>query len=385
MEWADGAMTYLRSATSIDGSDSTANRLAVGPLAPGPTIGGLAPGALLLAVWIDDYDGDIVPNGVAVFSEGPIGWNAGATITTASLLEYLETTTDYEAAQPNGPPLVTFNLAQFDGAAGPLFVAGVLVSDYFDPEADTFEAEVECRYAVPLDCLLLSDDGVLRPGDEGEAVGALQENLAATGYYAGAVDGEYGPGTTAAVREFQRDHRLTIDGRAGPNTLTLIEELVSGRSDIVMASQDGIGEVLFGVEDNTAYAGLIGVFGTPDSTTGWYVDACDGHDWFKANWGGFNAIFTDREGFRQLDGWEVTDISDIPGWLYFKGGVAPGWTWSDLDSMGAGFDPTYGAFWYQHDLGYNNGRFTAIPATDPPPADAELKSFGTGTGAFVSC
>ena len=63
---------------------------------------------------------------------------------------------------------------------------------------------------------------------------------------------------------------------------------------------------------------------------------------------------------------------DLPDWLYFAGGIRPSWRWSDFADMGAGFDPTYGAFWYQHDLGYNNGRFVN-PPSDPPPAGARRR------------
>ncbi len=37
-------------------------------------------------------------------------------------------------------------------------------------------------------------------------------------YYAGAIDGDYGPGTTGAVKAFQTDSGNTADGRAGPVT-----------------------------------------------------------------------------------------------------------------------------------------------------------------------
>jgi hypothetical protein len=37
-------------------------------------------------------------------------------------------------------------------------------------------------------------------------------------YYSGGVDGQYGQGTTDAVRAFQRDNGLAVDGKAGPNT-----------------------------------------------------------------------------------------------------------------------------------------------------------------------
>jgi len=49
-------------------------------------------------------------------------------------------------------------------------------------------------------------------------VAALQVALKNRGLYAGAIDGVIGPHTIAAVRVFQRRHRLTVDGIPGPIT-----------------------------------------------------------------------------------------------------------------------------------------------------------------------
>lgn len=55
------------------------------------------------------------------------------------------------------------------------------------------------------------------PGDRGSQVLAVQQQLAADGYSL-TVDGDYGTGTTEAIREFQRDHGLTADGILGAAT-----------------------------------------------------------------------------------------------------------------------------------------------------------------------
>jgi hypothetical protein len=46
----------------------------------------------------------------------------------------------------------------------------------------------------------------------------LQEQLTMLGYQVGVHDGFYGPATAGAVRAFQRDHHLEIDGWVGPMT-----------------------------------------------------------------------------------------------------------------------------------------------------------------------
>jgi len=58
-----------------------------------------------------------------------------------------------------------------------------------------------------------------KPGDTGAQVKALQRALKALGYSVGAVDGQYGPTTKAAVASFQHAAGLTADGVFGPKTL----------------------------------------------------------------------------------------------------------------------------------------------------------------------
>jgi hypothetical protein len=67
---------------------------------------------------------------------------------------------------------------------------------------------------------------VLRRGSRGEAVLALQRDLAALGYKLDA-DGAYGPGTAEAVKRFQAEHGLEADGIAGPRTLKAIGDALA--------------------------------------------------------------------------------------------------------------------------------------------------------------
>lgn len=70
---------------------------------------------------------------------------------------------------------------------------------------------------------------ILRRGSRGEAVRALQRDLAALGY-ALAVDGAFGPETAGAVRRFQADRGLADDGIAGPRTLEAIVQTLARQS-----------------------------------------------------------------------------------------------------------------------------------------------------------
>ncbi len=67
---------------------------------------------------------------------------------------------------------------------------------------------------------------VIRPGDQGEAVRDVQRRLTELGYRIGRpeLDGTFGPETGFAVREFQGDRSLPIDGVVGPDTWTQLVE-----------------------------------------------------------------------------------------------------------------------------------------------------------------
>lgn len=62
----------------------------------------------------------------------------------------------------------------------------------------------------------------LRKGDLGDGVKQMQVKLIQLGYLKGTADGEFGSGTLAAVRDFQRSNNLKADGVAGAATLTAL-------------------------------------------------------------------------------------------------------------------------------------------------------------------
>jgi peptidoglycan hydrolase-like protein with peptidoglycan-binding domain len=61
-------------------------------------------------------------------------------------------------------------------------------------------------------------DPTLREGSKGVAVRGLQRRLLAQGYDLGEIDGRFGPKTEAAVKGFQGDFGLEVDGIVGPKT-----------------------------------------------------------------------------------------------------------------------------------------------------------------------
>ncbi|MCL5676696.1 MAG: polysaccharide deacetylase family protein [Firmicutes bacterium] len=70
----------------------------------------------------------------------------------------------------------------------------------------------------------------LQQGDRGNDVKELQTYLSRAGYPTGAVTGYFGPATLRALKEFQKDHRLKVDGIAGPATMAAVAKAASGES-----------------------------------------------------------------------------------------------------------------------------------------------------------
>lgn len=69
---------------------------------------------------------------------------------------------------------------------------------------------------------------ILRKGSTGAEVKSLQKKLLQIGYYLGSygADGDYGDATVTAVRKFQKDNSLAVDGEAGPNTLAAVDRVL---------------------------------------------------------------------------------------------------------------------------------------------------------------
>jgi peptidoglycan hydrolase-like protein with peptidoglycan-binding domain len=52
-----------------------------------------------------------------------------------------------------------------------------------------------------------------------EGIRQVQRKLRGLGYFAGVVDGEWGPQTEAALRDFQQAHDIQVTGRLDDKTL----------------------------------------------------------------------------------------------------------------------------------------------------------------------
>lgn len=66
---------------------------------------------------------------------------------------------------------------------------------------------------------------LLKKGASGEVVKQLQTALKGHGYDPGPIDGQFGTKTENAVKKFQGDNELTVDGIVGPITWLNIDEI----------------------------------------------------------------------------------------------------------------------------------------------------------------
>jgi N-acetylmuramoyl-L-alanine amidase len=116
-----------------------------------------------------------------------------------------------------------------DGVFGPATAAalrafqagrGLVESAHCDDA--TWAALVEAGFGLGDRVLYLS-----RPMARGDDIAELQRRLGGLGFDAGHVDGIFGPDTDAALRDFQRNSGLTVDGVCGPATLDCLARLGS--------------------------------------------------------------------------------------------------------------------------------------------------------------
>jgi peptidoglycan hydrolase-like protein with peptidoglycan-binding domain len=80
----------------------------------------------------------------------------------------------------------------------------------------------------------------LRQGSQGESVRQLQVALTELGFYAGPLDGEFGSLTDAAVKAFQQQRELTVDGIVGPVTWRNIDESAEFDEPVLREGSTGL-------------------------------------------------------------------------------------------------------------------------------------------------
>ena len=95
-------------------------------------------------------------------------------------------------------------------------------------------------------------------------VATAQQRLKDDGYYSGTVDGVLGPNTVAALRAFQRDHRLSVTGKLdSPTTRSLLSETRAASAPTPPSTAMDIRAAQRELKERGFYSGPIdGVIGT---------------------------------------------------------------------------------------------------------------------------
>lgn len=99
---------------------------------------------------------------------------------------------------------------------------------YAQKLASAYERHLDKNVAPSSSSGSTPSTGVLKQGSQGAAVLALQQDLIKLGYSISA-DSDFGPGTEAAVIDFQTNKGLTADGEVGPMTMSAIAAAISAQ------------------------------------------------------------------------------------------------------------------------------------------------------------
>ncbi|MBP1964636.1 spore cortex-lytic enzyme [Paenibacillus aceris] len=94
----------------------------------------------------------------------------------------------------------------------------------------------------------------LQAGSQNGDVWDAQFRLKVLGYYQQPIDGVYGPVTAAAVRNFQYNYGLTIDGIVGANTWQSLRKYSVNQEDL-----DMLAKVIYSEARGESYTGQVAV------------------------------------------------------------------------------------------------------------------------------
>lgn len=87
--------------------------------------------------------------------------------------------------------------------------------------------------------------GLIKNGSRGQSVKELQQALNKLGYNCGVADGIAGNKTITAIKNFQRNHGLSVDGIAGQATYNKINQLLGGKTEQPKSNTNKKYEILY--------------------------------------------------------------------------------------------------------------------------------------------
>lgn len=90
----------------------------------------------------------------------------------------------------------------------------------------------------PKEVINLKHNDLVKNGSRGEHVKELQQALNKIGYNVGTADGIAGVKTISAIKNLQRDYKITVDGIAGQATYNLINKLLNNKDLVIKKPSD---------------------------------------------------------------------------------------------------------------------------------------------------
>ncbi|WP_136605596.1 cell wall hydrolase [Paenibacillus dokdonensis] len=95
---------------------------------------------------------------------------------------------------------------------------------------------------------------VLTLGSEDPKVSDLQYRLQVLGLYASPLDGKYGPGTEASVKQFQKEHGAVVDGTVGAATWRKLRMYTLSKNDMEIMAK-----IIYSEARGESYKGQVAV------------------------------------------------------------------------------------------------------------------------------
>lgn len=139
------------------------------------------------------------------------------------------------------------------------FIATLIISEaYFYGTEDWLKTENDNN-----ELIAESQDALSKRGSYGIEVRQIQTKLKNWGYYTGDIDGIYGSRTESAVKSFQRKNGLTVDGIAGPATLSAmgISSGATGSNSVSASSANVelLARIIYGEARGEPYVGQVAI------------------------------------------------------------------------------------------------------------------------------
>lgn len=119
--------------------------------------------------------------------------------------------------------------------------------------------KIVCFALIYIICIAPAANALSKIGSRGEEVTQIQTKLKSLGYYTGNVDGVFGAATQNAVRKFQRDYGLTVDGIAGANTLRALGISSGGNNFYSSADYELLARTISAEARGEPYSGQVAV------------------------------------------------------------------------------------------------------------------------------